>query len=252
LPSLFATSVSTHMLLGLLLLATYIPVKKPGPTPRRRISNTNKPVDTSFEAIDRHYGAEMKKKQARTLAKVTSVVFTKRARKAHHALLEKTKTARKQNGNLKAIETNTAVSKNIEHTTAIAQLTAVAAKLGLGNNVVSAIAAAASAKGTNSIWATSSTRTIPVASAATALAIDAAAGTRPPPAKAPQLPSKAGDKRKLRKNSHRRYLKVAGTHGRRGFNVFTYLRKVDSQFSRSHAKALKVRSYCLARLYTNV
>jgi hypothetical protein len=165
--------------------------------------------------------------------------------------LEKTKTARKQNGNLKATETNTAVSKNIEHTTAIAQLTAVAAKLGLGDNVVSAIAAAASAKGTNSIRATSSTRTIPVAPAA-ALAINAAAGTRPPPAKAPQSPLKAGDKHKLRKNSHGRYLKVAGTHGRRGFNVFTYLRKVDSQFGRSHAKALKVRSYCLARLYTNV
>jgi hypothetical protein len=196
------------MLLGLLPHTTYIPVKKPGPTPRRRISNTNKPVDTSPEAIDHYYYADMKKKQARTLAKVASVVFTKCARKAHRALLEKTKTARKQNGNLKATVTNTAVSKNIEHTTAIAQLTAIAAKLGLGNNVVSAIAAAASAKGTNSIRAASSTRTIPVAPAA-------AAGTRPPPTKAPQLPLKAGDKHKLRKNSHGRYLKVDGTHGRR-------------------------------------
>jgi hypothetical protein len=60
------------------------------------------------------------------------------------------------------------------------------------------------------------------------------------------LPLKDGDKHKLRKNSHGRYLKVAGTHGRRGFNVFRYICKVDSQFGRSHAKALKVRSYYYA------
>jgi hypothetical protein len=231
------------MLLGILLLATYTPVKKPVPTPRRRINN--KAADTSFEAIDRYYDADMKKRQARTLAKVASVALTKRARKAHRALLVKTKTARKQSGNLNVIaqrKTNTAVSKNTKHTTAIAQLTAAAAKLGLGNKLMSVIAAATSGQATNTTRATSSTNNVPVAPPATALAIAPAARTGSPPAKVPQMPSKGGDKHKLRKNSHGRYLKVAGTHGRRGFNVFKYLRKVDSQFRRSHAKALKVRS----------
>jgi hypothetical protein len=196
----------------------------------------------SPEALDRRFNEETKKRRAKTLARVASAAFTKRARRAHRAQLAKAKVIRKEGSKpTRQGVPKAAVSSHVDHATVMAQLTAAAAQLGLGGDFITAITAAA-AGGPASVAGNPAPTAYGIVAAAPAPAAPApVAGA----AKAPAKCRNGNPLDKLRKNSHGRLLKVAGTHGRKGFNIFNFIRKVDPRFSTADKKRFHVRSSVL-------